>query len=45
MEQENNSNIGPVFATGANGETLQINPVNGASVVIAAAPAIPEPDA
>ena len=28
----------PVFATGANGETLQINPNNRASIVIAPGP-------
>lgn len=36
---EEGSSVGPIFATGANGETLQINPVNGASMVVAAAPA------
>jgi hypothetical protein len=41
MKQEDslsNHSVGPVFATGVNGETLQINPNNGASMVVAAAP-------
>ena len=46
MEQENkSSSVGPIFAVGANGEKLQINPVNGASMVIGAAdPVLEKPE-